>query len=161
MEGILVGNDWSKLAGRLRQEIATTRDQLAQLEAAYATLLPLVAKGRSPKADKGSASATAVDIAMPPVRRRGKGRKAKKAALPKTGKVLWLAALGSEKSTGREIVDRALAMLGLGEEARDPVYTRAATWFNGAVKKGTVVVVEQREGVNVYQRAESGSVADT
>jgi len=149
-----MSNHWSELVRQLRQEIAVTRDRLAQLEAAYDSLLPLAGRAPTAGAAEVASEPPAMEAAAAPRRRRGKGRQSKQGTLPKTGKSLWLAALGTEKSTGREIVDRALAMLGLGEVARGPIYSRAANWFNGAVKRGAVVVVEQREGVNVYQRAE-------
>lgn len=155
-----MSHDWSRLTRQLRQEIAATRDRLEELEAAYAALTPLA--GKQPPVNAAVASkAPAAEAAGASRRRRRKVQKAKASALPKTDKSLWLAALGSEKSTGREIVDRALAMLGVGEEAREPIYTRAANWFDGAVKKGTVVVVEQREGVNVYQRVDLAKSPET
>jgi len=73
--------------------------------------------------------------------------------LPATGSAFWMGSLGNEQRTGRDIVDAAMAQWGLDDNAREAIYSRAANWVNGTVKKSLVVVAGQRDGVNVYQRA--------
>lgn len=141
--------DWAKLLGKIDGDIARTERRLEDLRAARDSLQPLL---------DGQTGRRAGTAARPGKRGRAAptaGRRARSAAarLPVTGGTFWLDVLGDEKRTGREIVDLAMAELKLGDEHRDAIYSRAANWFNGAVKKSIVEVVEQRDGANVYRKS--------
>jgi len=150
---------WNELSTQIDHEIAQVERRLDRLRQARSAIASLSKGKRQPAAP-----------ATPTPRRRGKGKATLKAAkktrprktpvghkltrkLPTTGSAFWLGLLGNEQRTGRDIVDAAMAQLGLDDNARDAIYSRAANWFNGAVKKSLVVVAGQRDGVNVYQRA--------
>lgn len=146
---------WSEIVSKLDRDIERTEIRLAELHAARASIEPLVGRppvrrGRLPSLEKVVARAA---------KARGKGGKGRpggtgksRAKLPATGAQFWLEILGTERHTGREIVDAAMERLALGEAVRDKIYSRASNWFNGAIKRGLVVVAEQRDGVNVYQK---------
>ena len=144
--------NWSTVLTKIDADIVRTERHLAELHAARESLLPLMNEagkksGVSPKLPRISKSGAKKTIS-----KAGRARGAV-AKLPATGSEFWLNVLGKSKRTGREIVDLAMAELKLGDEDRNAIYSRAANWFNGAVKKSLVQIVEQRDGVNVYQRA--------
>ena len=154
-------DQWNDLSNQIDQEIVHTEQRLVQLKQAKSAIASL---------SKGTGKTAAIE-AQPP-RRRGKGKATAKMSkkakpgkttsgrvksngrLPSTGSAFWLGVLGDEQHTGREIVNATLAKLGLDDSAHDAIYSRAGNWFNGAVKKGLVVVAGQRDGANVYQRAD-------
>lgn len=143
--------NWSSVLTKIDADILRTERHLAELHAARESLLPLMN-------DAGKKAGVAAKL--PKIARSGAKKSAAKASrarnaaakLPATGSEFWLNVLGKSKRTGREIVDLAMAELKLGDEDRNAIYSRAANWFNGAVKKSLVQIVEQRDGVNVYQR---------
>jgi len=152
---------WIELRSQIDREISQTEQRLEQLKQARSSIASL---------SKATGNAETTEVPTP--RRRGKGNSTSKATkktkpgqtragrvkssgrLPATGGPFWLGMLGDEQHTGREIVAAALAALKLDDSAHDAIYSRAGNWFNGAVKKGLVVVAGQRDGANVYQRAD-------
>jgi hypothetical protein len=73
--------------------------------------------------------------------------------LPATGAELWLKCLGRKKATVAQLADAALKRLKLDESAKNVMATRAKAWVYIATKKGTLVVVGDRDGAKLYQLA--------
>jgi hypothetical protein len=149
----------SDIVLRLELDIERARQRLADLQAARAAIEPLVGRpavrrGRLPSLKKVVARAAKARVTVGANARRGtRGTGRTTGRLPATGARFWLEILGDQGHTGQEIVDTAIARLGLGEAMRDKLYARASTWFEGAIERGLVVVADQRDGVNVYRKA--------
>ncbi len=73
--------------------------------------------------------------------------------LPATGAELWLKCIGRKKVTIAQLADAALKKLKLDDSARDVIATRAKAWAYVAVKKGSLVVIGDRNGSKLYQLA--------
>ena len=73
--------------------------------------------------------------------------------LPATGAELWLKCIGRKKVTVAQLADAALKKLKLDDSAREVIATRAKAWAYVAVKKGSLVVVGDRNGSKLYQLA--------
>lgn len=116
-------------------EIAQTKAQLAQLEAAYATISGLL----QGKPLNGTAKAS----------RAGKPRN--KSGLPATGSEFWFGVLGRGKKTMNGIVEGALKKLKLDDSARKVIAARATSWLYPAIKAGTVVPAGQRGDHKAYR----------
>jgi len=73
--------------------------------------------------------------------------------LPLTGTQTWLDIIGDAQMTAAEIVDSAMHRFKIASAARRKIYSRVGNWLNGAVKRSWVIVVGQRYGANLYQKA--------
>ena len=73
--------------------------------------------------------------------------------LPATGAELWLKCIGRKKVTVAQLADAALKKLKLDDSAREVIATRAKAWAYVAVKKGSLVVIGDRNGSKLYQLA--------
>jgi polyribonucleotide nucleotidyltransferase len=128
---------------RMERTIARARRQLSDLEAGCMALQELARTGAANGVARSARGAKDPE-------RRARGQRSPE--LPATGREVWLKVLGSGERTARQIVDRALARLSIGEEGRVAITSRAANWLNGAVKNSLVEIVGQRDGVNVYKK---------
>ena len=143
--------NWSTVLTKIDADIVRTERHLAELHAARESLRPLMNDAGKKAGSSAKLPRVAKSVAKKSTSKAGRAQSTA-AKLPATGSEFWLSVLGKSKRTGREIVDLAMAELKLGDEDRNAIYSRAANWFNGAVKKSLVQIVEQRDGVNVYQR---------
>lgn len=158
-----------EMALRLNQEIEAAEAHLVNLKIALAALQPLITVESAPatRALSYAPSTTLVEDVeardiLVPGKKTGKPPRVKTrpaeagdatlvAKLPSTNAAFWIKLMGKRRHTIADVVDRAAAALGTGEESRPVLANRFQAWIYPAIKSSVVEHVGVKGKLKAYR----------